>query len=130
VGKLILASSMGSKYKAVLDLSASKNIGIGEPEKEILGCSHAEVGAYLLGIWGLPYAILEAVAWHQRPSESPASEFSPLTAVHAACVYHSQMFPSRLRDQSALDLAHLTKLGIDQQESLWRSACEDGAHRK
>ena len=30
--------------------------------------SHAEIGAYLLAIWGLPYAVVEAVAHHHRPT--------------------------------------------------------------
>jgi len=41
------------------------------------------------------------------------SEFSPVTVVQAACVFHSQMLLSLLCDQSTLDLAHLTKLGIE-----------------
>jgi hypothetical protein len=31
--------------------------------------SHAELGAYLLGLWGIPDNIVEAVAFHHRPSK-------------------------------------------------------------
>jgi hypothetical protein len=31
------------------------------------GATHAEIGAYLLGLWGLPYSIVEAVALHHTP---------------------------------------------------------------
>ncbi len=30
---------------------------------------HAHVGAYLLGLWGLPARIVEAVAWQEQPLE-------------------------------------------------------------
>ena len=43
-----------------------------------------EVGAYLLGLWGLPSPVVEAVAWHHRPRDCPQQTFSALTAVHAA----------------------------------------------
>jgi HD-like signal output (HDOD) protein len=33
-----------------------------------MGATHAEIGAYLLGLWGLPYAIVEAVALHHTPT--------------------------------------------------------------
>ena len=48
------------------------------------GTTHAEVGAYLLGLWGLPDPIVEAVAWHHNPGGCPGKAFTPLTAVHAA----------------------------------------------
>jgi HD-like signal output (HDOD) protein len=33
---------------------------------------HAEVGAYLLGLWGFPNSIVEAVAFHHSPQLSPS----------------------------------------------------------
>jgi HD-like signal output (HDOD) protein len=42
------------------------------------------VGAYLSGLWGLPDALVEAVAWHHNPGGCPGTAFTPLTAVHAA----------------------------------------------
>jgi HD-like signal output (HDOD) protein len=31
---------------------------------------HAEVGAYLLGLWGFPNSIVEAVAFHHSPGQT------------------------------------------------------------
>jgi HD-like signal output (HDOD) protein/CheY-like chemotaxis protein len=124
VGKLILASSLKAEYQSVLALACEKNIGIAAAEIEILGCSHAEVGAYLLGIWGLPYSILESVAWHQKPSAAPAAEFSPLSVVHAACVYHSRLHPAALSDRSEMDFTHLSHAGVASREPLWRTTAD------
>ena len=53
-------------------------------EREIFGVTHAEVGAYLLGLWGIPFPIVEAVAFHHRPNEV-APESRPLVAaIHIA----------------------------------------------
>ncbi len=53
-------------------------------EIESYGASHAEVGSYLLWLWGLPGAITEAVAFHHRPPESLAHGPSAALFVHAA----------------------------------------------
>ena len=49
-----------------------------------MGASHAEVGAYLLGLWGLPYPVIEAVAHHHAPERSGARQFDVLAALAVA----------------------------------------------
>jgi HD-like signal output (HDOD) protein/CheY-like chemotaxis protein len=46
--------------------------------------THAEVGAYLLGLWGLPHAIVEAVAFHHQPARARPDRFDVLGAVYTA----------------------------------------------
>jgi HD-like signal output (HDOD) protein len=53
-------------------------------EREIFGVTHAEVGAYLLGLWGIPFPIVEAVAFHHRPNEVPPESRPLVAAVHIA----------------------------------------------
>jgi len=36
-------------------------------ERAALGCTHAELGGYLLGLWGFPAPIVEAVSAHHTP---------------------------------------------------------------
>ena len=87
-GKLILASTLGEQYPKVLEYMEQADIGLYAAERELLGCSHAQVGAYLFGLWGLPSTIVEAVAWHHDPAGSLSAKFSPLAAVHVASAYH------------------------------------------
>ncbi len=47
------------------------------------------LGSYLLGIWSLPFPIIEAVRWHRHPEQSGVSEMAPLTVVHAAWAFLS-----------------------------------------
>ena len=53
-------------------------------EREIFGVTHAEVGAYLLGLWGIPFPIVEAVAFHHRPNEVTPESRPLVAAVHIA----------------------------------------------
>jgi putative nucleotidyltransferase with HDIG domain len=53
-------------------------------EYRLFGTSHAEIGAYLLGLWGFTEDVLEMVAFHHCPGMSMDKEFSALTAVHIA----------------------------------------------
>jgi putative nucleotidyltransferase with HDIG domain len=53
-------------------------------EYEILGTSHAEMGAYLLGIWGLPNQIIDAVMYHHFPDKQIAGKCNILMASYLA----------------------------------------------
>jgi HD-like signal output (HDOD) protein len=46
--------------------------------------THAEVGAYLLGLWGIPFPIVEAVAFHHRPNDVPPESRALVGAIHIA----------------------------------------------
>ena len=84
VGKLALAENLPMRYARVLTLCEKKGTPHWQGESEVFGATHAEVGAYLLALWGLPDPIVEAVAYHHCPDECPNKAFSPLSAVHAA----------------------------------------------
>jgi putative nucleotidyltransferase with HDIG domain len=83
-GKLILLSNFPEKYGKALSRSRDENLTLWESEREVFGISHGEVGAYLLGLWGLPVPIIEAIAFHHNPTRCMEKNFTPLTAVHVA----------------------------------------------
>jgi HD-like signal output (HDOD) protein len=49
-----------------------------------LQAAHTDVGAYLVGLWGLPNTIAEAIAYHEDPSQSPNEAFGLAGIVHVA----------------------------------------------
>ena len=57
---------------------------LGDLEKVLFGVTHAEAGAYVLGLWKIPPVIVEAVLMHQQPGRLSFGSWSPLTAVHVA----------------------------------------------
>ncbi len=119
-GKLILAATLGERYRKVLEHSETADVGLYAAEREMLGCSHAQVAAYMFGLWGLPGAIIEAVAWHHDPAGSLSVKFSPLAAVHVASTYHHEKSGSRLRDRTPIDAAFLAAIGCAEREKAWR----------
>ena len=130
IGKLVLACAFSSQYKSILSRAAEEKIGMWAAEREVLGCSHAEIGAYLLGLWGLPHSIVEAVAWHHRPSDSPVTGFSALLAVHAACAYEGQLRHSRFQTQVDLDQEYLARVALQDHAELWQKTCEQMSQKE
>lgn len=97
-----------------------------QAEYEILGTSHAELGAYLLGIWGLPFSIVQAVAYHHRPSHSGLAGVSTIAYVHGAHgVILSRQQADPGQDMSAFDLDYLEKQGLMEQLPRWFAIYDD-----
>jgi HD-like signal output (HDOD) protein len=81
IGYWVLAQECPEELAKAVELAVSRPLPLYAAETEILGASHAEIGAYLLGIWGLPYSVVEAVAHHHRPDRVAHTEFDVLAAV-------------------------------------------------
>jgi putative nucleotidyltransferase with HDIG domain len=79
VGKLLRVATLPVVSSRIGTRARTERRPAFEIEQEELGVTHAELGAYLLGMWGLPEAIVEATAWHHRaPAEidpTPALSF-------------------------------------------------------
>jgi HD-like signal output (HDOD) protein len=67
IGQLILAERVPGRYAEVLERVRSERRALTEVERQVLGATHAEVAAYLLGLWGLPQRIVEAVMHYEEP---------------------------------------------------------------
>jgi len=123
IGLLVMASADPKEYRMIENLGMCAEVDQCAVEVELLGCSHAEIGAYLLGLWGLPSSIVEAVAWHHHPSASPVKTFSPLAAVHVASAFHSQLHPELRHWGANIDEAFLERIGLAHRQEVWRDLC-------
>jgi HD-like signal output (HDOD) protein len=81
IGYWVLAQECPQDLSAAVKLAAQEGIALHAAENRVFGASHAEIGAYLLGIWGLPYAVVEAVAHHHQPQRVVHTEFDVLGAL-------------------------------------------------
>ena len=84
VGKLILAWKLQDRFSSTLREAREDHRPLHTVEEREYGFSHAEIGAYLLGLWGLPYAVVEAVALHHAPNRVPHQNFDAVSAVFVA----------------------------------------------
>lgn len=72
---------------------------------------HAEAGAYLLGLWGLPMPIIEAVAFHLEPQRSNTRSFWVTGAVHVALA---------MVNGDPMDEEYLQRAGVLNKLPQWR----------
>ncbi len=89
-------------------------------EHDLFHTSHAEMGAYLLGIWGLPFEIIEAVAYHHLPENLSVNDFKLGALAHIAnglYYVHTAGQPAQFGEH--LDLKFLEKAGLLQQMERW-----------
>jgi HD-like signal output (HDOD) protein len=84
IGSLFLASAMPDSFCAILARANERGCKLFEAEEELLGTSHAEIGAYLLGLWGIPNLAVEAIAHHHHPTRISHSGMDSTVAVYIA----------------------------------------------
>jgi len=80
VGKLVLGTNFPREYREVVRHFGEPE-ALRETERQLFGATHAEVGAYLLWLWGVPASVAGIVAQH-HPDEVDAS--APAAMVHLA----------------------------------------------
>jgi len=83
IGKLVLGSNFPSEYREVVRCFGDPQ-ALRETELRLFGATHAEVGAYLLWLWGVPASIAGIVAQHHPADDDPQGATTPAAIVHLA----------------------------------------------
>ena len=124
IGKLVLAYSLPDRYAEALERARADQAAITYAEFETFGLTHAEIGAYLLGLWAFPDPVVEAAAYHHRPSECLTKGFSPLIAVHVAdALDHELNTDNQVSASGPLDGEYIGKCGFAERVVTWYEAC-------
>lgn len=120
IGEVVLAANLPEEFASVNKLRTLEKISKTAAERQIFDATHADVGAYLLGIWGLPKNVVEAVAYHHCPADAQNNSFTTLTALHAANAIsnHANSEKSGL-SQPEFDNEYMTKLGLAEKFPVW-----------
>ena len=127
VGILVLASRFPDEYGRVLATSHQTGSDLETAEFHVLGATHGEVGGYLLGLWGLPPAVVQATSWHHQPHLQEPKGFNPALAVHAADSLLSEDPEHEVFATAHLDEPCLRALGLWDRVPVWRAGLEPGA---
>lgn len=118
VGKLVLME-LPDHFARLESMGGGSGPGGLPAEYVILGTSHSEVGAYLLGLWGLPDAIVEGVAFHHRPGRHHLPQNVVLASVHTAdALWYADPDPSV--PVEGLDECVLPAFGQEERLERWR----------
>jgi HD-like signal output (HDOD) protein len=123
LGKLILAQNFPDDYTEAIAQSDRHNRPLWEVEIERFGASHAELGAYLLGLWGIGEDVVAAVAQHHQPP--PAGSAARVTAV----VYAANLLEHRLAAEPSVEelpageVEILQQLQVYERMPAWEDAC-------
>jgi HD-like signal output (HDOD) protein len=81
IGYWVLIQECPHEMAEAIALSRAEGVPLWKCEQQRIGATHAQVGAYLLGLWGLPYPIVEAVAWHHTPMAIVSHGYDLLSAL-------------------------------------------------
>lgn len=131
VGILILATKLPGHFHRVLESLRENPRPFHVAERELWGVTHAELGAYLLGLWGLPHPVVEAVAYHHEPEAVPQREFDTLAAVYIAnALAHEADHGVNLAantEAPTMDTGYLEALGLLDHLDEWREIAAETA---
>lgn len=124
VGKLILLAQVPDAVQQAQEMVEAQDIPLCQAEQDVLGVSHAEVGAYLLGLWGFDEQIVTAVACHhQAPQTANGTTVGLQTIIYIANVLDRAWFsPKPDGEKDVVKFPDLERLGVtEQQLATWRS---------
>lgn len=120
IGKVVLAVNLPEEVEKVEELKTGENLSEPEAERRIFQTTHAEIGAYLLGLWGLPHRVVEAVAFHHNPTTYPTNVFTPLTALYIANVFYYHGNEDIFAEpEKYFDVEYLERTGVKDKIKIW-----------
>ena len=119
VGKVVFATKAAALPNDTIDVVAQ------------MEAHHAEVGAYLLGLWGFPNSIVEAVAFHHTPNRASEKGFGLSGIVHVADrLVHLRSEQRSAAIDTGLQPGYLEGLGLEHCLPKWSAAVESSDDRK
>ena len=120
VGKIIIASNFPNEHREICSRTASGGLPFWHAEQLVLGVSHAEIGAYLLGLWGLPLTIIKAVQEHHRPNMDEHTQIDQTVLVHVANAIEKASGPPSRNPIEDLNADVIARLNLGGSIAQWQ----------
>ncbi len=73
VGKIVMARFLPDALGEVVDVVRREGLAMYDAERKVIGLAHPALGAWVLGKWGLPAPVVEAVEFHHHPTRAQTS---------------------------------------------------------
>lgn len=123
IGAIVLLDDRAERYAGAMERWKKGAVALGDAQADVFGVSQAELGAYLLGLWGFGDSIVDAVAFSQRPGQCPHKP-SPLVPImhfaNAAINPDRRFVPLTASKNPDFDERFLNRAGIDTHLPKWR----------
>jgi HD-like signal output (HDOD) protein/CheY-like chemotaxis protein len=117
VGTLVLLAELPDQLTEITRRERESGVSRSAAEEAVIGATHADLGAYLLTLWGMPDELIEAVACHHCPGRLPHDSFALVDALHVA----DGLIAECSGEASGLDTEWLSKLGVSKEIDAWRT---------
>jgi HD-like signal output (HDOD) protein len=127
IGQIVLATKKTAEFGEALREAQKTSTLLIDVEKRVFGATHAEIGGYLLELWGLPDPITEAITFHNIPQGCSEDEFSIATALHVANYFAEDRDEEGINVTSSLDTIHLERIGMTHRIEEWYDRCHEEA---
>jgi HD-like signal output (HDOD) protein len=122
IGTLVFFDAFPAQTRGLL-ARAEEGEDLSTLEREAFGASQAELGGYLLGLWGFNDAIVEAVLYQDMPSACVHPDRSALTCLHLARVFGPRWpLGSKTVRPVSLDVDYVRRLGMEAKVKAWLAA--------
>jgi HD-like signal output (HDOD) protein len=125
VGKLLLFAKKRPEYEQAIDRALEDGRPIQEMERDLFGACHGHVGAYLLGLWGLPGPVVEALLFHHRITDYPEPGLSPALIVHVADSMYHKLQPDHNTRKAPMAMTVLQQANLADRLESWTELCAD-----
>ncbi len=122
IGELVLALKHPVAYAKVRARVVDTGARYDQLEKEIIGATHAEAGAKTLWASGVPFGIVECVAYHRTPRLVPAGPRALLATIHAVAALVGIVNCGD--SEACLDREFLESVGLSERIAEWRRLVE------
>lgn len=116
VGKNVLTSVVPEAAAKAVSLARGQRLPVWQAEEQVLGFSHAEVGAVLLRSWGLPENVVDAVARHHQPARASGPLATVVYLADAAAHVVGAVGSGGACPQPALDMQAAQNLGVTAEQ--------------
>jgi HD-like signal output (HDOD) protein/CheY-like chemotaxis protein len=125
MGTLMLASGLPGALAAIRYATETTLEPQSVCEVKLFGTSHSELGGYLLGLWGFPFDIIEAVVYHHKPSSHPSAGVTLTDIVHAADAIERSLAQCETPCNAKLDWGHFENKGLTGKVEKWHKLAND-----
>jgi len=128
LGMMLLALKVPERAQRIVSTAAETGKPWHVVETVEGGPGYAALGAYLLGAWGLPLELVEAVAYQHFPSDAPQRcALEPLATIHVAKTLVESICTGESDPLAGVDKGFAARAGILEKLPSYLSIARDDA---